>query len=102
MLFDFRGDNPGELKLKAGQMIKIAPREIQQTNGLLRTSWLLASADNKTSGLIPVNYIKRVAAPQSEQQMPNEPQAQQNLDSDDKILQMDPVLNEYAEERTQQ
>lgn len=91
MVYDFRGDNPGELKLKAGQLIKIAPKEIQQTNGLLKTSWLLASADNKTSGLIPVNYIKRVVIDQSEQLTPQIPE-QNSQNEKDKILQMEPVL----------
>ena len=49
-----------ELRVKAGQHIKIAPKEIQQTSQLLSTNWLLATVDNRTSGLIPANYIKRV------------------------------------------
>lgn len=88
MLYDFAGNQPTELRVKAGQHIQIAPKEIQQTSQLLSTSWLLATADNRTSGLIPANYIKRIGALPLQQpppvvQMPTaapqmEPTEQQN------------------------
>lgn len=58
-MFNFNGENQSELTLKAGQQIKIAPREVQQMNRLLSTNWLLASPDGKSVGLVPVNYIRR-------------------------------------------
>lgn len=45
--------------MKAGQIVRIAPKEVQQLNRLLSTNWLLASADGVNVGLVPVNYIKR-------------------------------------------
>lgn len=61
-MYNFNGENQSELTLKAGQQIKIAPREIQQMNRLLSTNWLLATADGKNVGLVPVNYIRRLDA----------------------------------------
>lgn len=42
-------------------MVKLAPREVQQTHKLLNTGWALATVDNKTSGLVPINYVQRLA-----------------------------------------
>lgn len=64
VMYNFVGENQSELSLKAGQHIKIAPREVQQMNRLLSTNWLLATADGKTVGLVPVNYIRRVDSSQ--------------------------------------
>lgn len=64
VLFNFNGENQSELTLKAGQQIKIAPREVQQLNRLLSTNWLLATADGKAVGLVPVNYIRRLDSSQ--------------------------------------
>lgn len=91
------GENPSELRVKAGQKIKIAPREIQQANRLLQTHWLLATVDNKTSGLIPVNYIKRIS---NSSQNIQEKIERVNSNNDfsknpgkmDDILEMEPVL----------
>jgi hypothetical protein len=59
-MYNFNSENQSELSVKAGQQIKIAPREVQQMNRLLSTNWLLATSDGKTAGLVPVNYIKRL------------------------------------------
>lgn len=59
VMFNFNGENASELSLKAGQQIKIAPKEVQQINRLLSTNWLLATSDGKNVGLVPVNYIRR-------------------------------------------
>lgn len=59
MLYNFNADHPSEMSVKAGQVIKIAPKEIQQMNRLLSTNWLLATTDGAHVGLVPVNYIKR-------------------------------------------
>lgn len=59
-MYNFNGENQSDLTVKAGQQIKIAPREIQQMNRLLSTNWLLATPDGKNVGLVPVNYIRRL------------------------------------------
>lgn len=59
VLYNFNGEHPSELTVRAGQLIKIAPKEVQQLNRLLSTNWLLATTDGKQVGLVPVNYIKR-------------------------------------------
>lgn len=41
-------------------MVQLAPREVQQTHKLLNTGWALATIDNKTSGVVPINYVRRV------------------------------------------
>lgn len=53
--------------MTAGQTIYIAPREIQNTQQLLNTGWVLASIDNQSSGIIPLNYIQ---GPQQMQKPP--------------------------------
>ncbi|CAO1332880.1 unnamed protein product [Diamesa serratosioi] len=58
-LYNFNGEQPGELPIKAGQRIKIAPKEIQQANRLLQTNWLLGTIDGVNCGVVPVNYIQR-------------------------------------------
>lgn len=57
VMHDFDAVNPHELNLRAGQSILIAPREIQNTQKLIGTGWILASLDSQTSGLIPINYV---------------------------------------------
>lgn len=59
--YSFRASNPHELSFQAGQHIIVAPREVQQTQKLLNTGWALASIDHRTSGLIPINYVQRIA-----------------------------------------
>lgn len=58
--FDFKSTSPHELSIYPGQLIQLAPREVQQTHKLLNTGWALATIDNKTSGLVPINYVRRV------------------------------------------
>lgn len=64
VMYNFNGENQSELSVKAGQQIKIAPKEVQQMNRLLTTNWLLATADGKSIGLVPVNYIRRLDSSQ--------------------------------------
>ena len=78
-MYNFNGENQNELTVKAGQQIKIAPREVQQMNRLLSTNWLLATSDGKYVGLVPVNYIRRLESSQIPQGEPSD-------------LTMDPVL----------
>lgn len=63
-MYNFNGENQSELTVRAGQHIKVAPREIQQSNRLLATNWVLATTDGKNIGVVPVNYIKKLEASQ--------------------------------------
>lgn len=58
MKHTFQASNQQELSMRQGQTIFIAPREIQNTQQLLNTGWVLATIDNQTSGIIPINYIQ--------------------------------------------
>lgn len=58
MKYDFQATNQQELTIRSGQAIYIAPREIQNTQKLLNTGWVLATLDNQTSGIIPLNYVQ--------------------------------------------
>ncbi|RUS85137.1 hypothetical protein EGW08_007101 [Elysia chlorotica] len=52
--FNFQGQGAEELSFSAGQTLKVSPKELQpRVRG-----WLLASADGKTTGMIPANYVK--------------------------------------------
>ncbi|XP_033113654.1 peroxisomal membrane protein PEX13-like isoform X2 [Anneissia japonica] len=52
--FDFEASNQQEVSIKSGDMVNLAPKEIQpKVRG-----WLLASKDGKAVGLVPANYIK--------------------------------------------
>lgn len=68
VLYNFNAEHPSELTVRPGQVIRIAPKEVQQLNRLLSTNWLLATVDGKNVGLVPVNYIKRQ---EGNQIMPN-------------------------------
>ncbi|XP_061165961.1 peroxisomal membrane protein PEX13-like [Saccostrea echinata] len=52
--FDFNGSGEEELSFTAGQLIKVAPKEIQPR----MRGWLLASVDGQKVGIIPANYVK--------------------------------------------
>lgn len=76
-VYNFRAANPHELSFQAGQQIIVAPREVQQTQKLLNTGWALASIDNRTSGLIPINYVQR-STNESNQTTDTKPIVQEN------------------------
>lgn len=82
-LYNFNGEHPSELTIRAGQVIKIAPKEVQQLNRLLSTNWLMATTDGKQVGLVPVNYIKRhemnqiMSSVKSTSEIKEQPQQQQ-------------------------
>lgn len=57
-MYNFQATNAGELSLRQGQMILIAPKEIQTVHQLINTGWALATTDNINSGLIPINYVQ--------------------------------------------
>ncbi|XP_005735198.1 peroxisome biogenesis factor 13 isoform X1 [Pundamilia nyererei] len=52
--YDFTAASQEELSMQAGEMLNLAPKELQpRVRG-----WLLASVDGETTGLIPANYVK--------------------------------------------
>lgn len=61
--------------MRAGQTIFIAPSEIQNTQHLLNTGWMLATLDNQVSGIIPVNYIQGPQQVRKSTDIPTELQA---------------------------
>lgn len=54
-LYDFQPEAPNEIAMKAGQELRLAPKELQpRVRG-----WLLASLDDgRQVGLVPANYVK--------------------------------------------
>lgn len=62
VVYNYKSSSPHELSIYPGQLIQLAPKEVQQTHKLLNTGWALATIDNKTSGLVPINYVRRVEA----------------------------------------
>lgn len=62
VVYNYKSTSPHELSVYSGQLIQLAPREVQQTHKLLNTGWALGTVDNKTSGLIPINYVRRVGS----------------------------------------
>nr|XP_054924561.1 peroxisomal membrane protein PEX13-like isoform X1 [Dermacentor andersoni] len=54
-LYDFQPEAPGEIAIRAGQEVRLAPKELQpRVRG-----WLLASLDDgRQVGLVPANYVK--------------------------------------------
>ncbi|NXP48687.1 PEX13 protein, partial [Heliornis fulica] len=52
--YDFSALSEEEISFRAGDMLKLAPKEQQPK---IR-GWLLASCDGQTTGLVPANYIK--------------------------------------------
>lgn len=59
VVYNYKSAGPNELSILPGQLIQLAPKEVQQTHKLVNTGWALATVDNKTSGLIPINYVRR-------------------------------------------
>jgi peroxin-13 len=53
-LYDFEAGSAGELSVRAGQRLRLAPKELQPSV----RGWILGSADGKEVGLVPANYIK--------------------------------------------
>ncbi|XP_049538363.1 peroxisomal membrane protein PEX13 [Anopheles darlingi] len=59
VLHNFDASNPQELTIRSGQMLLLAPKQIQLDRHLLNTGWVLAaSMDRKNSGIIPLNYVQ--------------------------------------------
>ncbi|KAH0622880.1 hypothetical protein JD844_025705 [Phrynosoma platyrhinos] len=52
--YDFNTVSEEEISFRAGDMLKLAPKEQQPK---IR-GWLLASRDGQTTGLVPANYIR--------------------------------------------
>ncbi|XP_053663113.1 peroxisomal membrane protein PEX13-like [Anopheles marshallii] len=59
VLHKFDASNAQEMSIRTGQIVLLAPKEIQTDRHLLNTGWVLAaSADRKSCGIIPLNYVQ--------------------------------------------
>lgn len=68
-MYDFQARNPTELSMQSNQPLLIAPKEIQNTLGMLNTSWAIAcTVDRQNVGVIPINYVKSPQQVREEQQ----------------------------------
>uniref|UniRef100_A0A182J781 Peroxisomal membrane protein PEX13 n=1 Tax=Anopheles atroparvus TaxID=41427 RepID=A0A182J781_ANOAO len=64
VLHNFDASSAQEMSIRAGQMVLLAPKQIQTDKHLLNTGWVLATtADRKTSGIIPLNYVQALKLP---------------------------------------
>lgn len=64
VLHNFDATNAQEMSVRAGQMVLLAPKQIQLDKHLLNTGWVLAATvERKTSGIIPLNYVQAVKQP---------------------------------------
>nr|XP_056708671.1 peroxisome biogenesis factor 13 [Euleptes europaea] len=52
--YDFNAASEEEMSFRAGEMLKLAPKERQPK----MRGWLLASRDGQTTGLVPANYVR--------------------------------------------
>ncbi|XP_055703803.1 peroxisomal membrane protein PEX13 [Phlebotomus papatasi] len=59
VLYDFEATSPQELSIQTGQVIRVAPKDVQNLHSLMNTGWALASIDGYVSGLVPINYLSR-------------------------------------------
>lgn len=66
--FSFRPENSTELAVKAGQQLRLAPKDQQpRVRG-----WLLASTDGTQIGLVPANYVKVLGPSKGHLQQPSQ------------------------------
>lgn len=103
VVYNYKSTTPNELNIYPGQLIQLAPREVQQTHKLLNTGWALATIDNMTSGLVPINYVRRVETKSHHSptnQMPEQqtspitvPDMQSNVECMEKSSDFEPKLN---------
>lgn len=55
----FHASNPQELSVGAGELVYVAPKEIQHSFRLMNTGWAMATKDFTTAGMVPINYLQR-------------------------------------------
>ncbi|CAL9687405.1 unnamed protein product [Knipowitschia caucasica] len=66
--FDFTAASDEEISVRAGDLLHLAPKELQpRVRG-----WLLASVDAQTSGLVPSNYVKVLGKRRGRRHAPTE------------------------------
>lgn len=58
-LHSFHANGAQELSLVAGELVYVAPKEVQNTLGLMNTGWAMATKDCATCGMVPINYLQR-------------------------------------------
>ncbi|CAD7012201.1 probable peroxisomal membrane protein PEX13 [Ceratitis capitata] len=89
-MHDFQGRNSTELSMQCNQPLLIAPKEIQNTLGMLNTGWAMASTvDRQNIGIIPINYVKSPQQLREEQQHMYQPQLQQKVNNEPQPALMD-------------
>lgn len=57
--YTFQATSPSELSVAAGEMVYVAPKEIQNSFRLMNTGWAMATKDFTTTGMVPINYLQR-------------------------------------------
>uniref|UniRef100_A0A182R1Q0 Peroxisomal membrane protein PEX13 n=1 Tax=Anopheles funestus TaxID=62324 RepID=A0A182R1Q0_ANOFN len=68
VLHKFDASNAQEMSIRAGQIVLLAPKQIQTDRHLLNSGWVLAaSADRKTCGIVPLNYVQALKQPAESQ-----------------------------------
>lgn len=58
-LHSFHATSPQELSVMAGELVYVAPKDIQTQFRLMNTGWALATKDFGTSGMVPISYLQR-------------------------------------------
>lgn len=58
-LHSFQASSPQELSVGAGEVVYVAPKEIQHQFRLMNTGWAVATKDFSSSGMVPINYLQR-------------------------------------------
>lgn len=64
-LHTFQATSAQELSVNAGEVVYVAPKDIQQQMRLMNTGWAMATKDFSTSGMVPINYLQRYSPQQS-------------------------------------
>lgn len=63
-LHSFQATNAQELSVGAGEVVYVAPKEIQNQFRLMNTGWAIATKDFSTSGMVPISYLQRYSQQQ--------------------------------------
>ncbi|XP_017472822.1 PREDICTED: probable peroxisomal membrane protein PEX13 [Rhagoletis zephyria] len=91
-MYDFQARNPSELSIQCNQPLLIAPKEIQNTLGMLNTGWATAcTVDRQSVGIIPINYVK--SPQQLREEQLQQQHIQQQLPMMKSMTQKEPKIN---------
>lgn len=85
--FTFQATSPQELSVSAGEMVYVAPKEIQNSFRLMNTGWAMATKDFQTAGMVPINYLQRQQQQQPPQNhIPQRPPADLMMNSNNRVF----------------